>query len=234
MLRDFAGLKTGDRATLHLPMVPELPITMLACARLGVINSEVFGGFSGEACGIRVADSASRVLITMDGYYRSGKLIDHKANADIATAVAEQNGQKIDKVLVWRRLRDQSATSTPMVEGRDYDLREVMKGFAGGKVAPVSMPAEAPMFLMYTSGTTGRPKGCQHSTGGYLAYVAGTPKYIEDIHPEDVYWCIAGIGWDPGHSYIVYGPLALSTSHRNYKGVTLHPHRGRACRNSGG
>jgi Acyl-coenzyme A synthetases/AMP-(fatty) acid ligases len=110
----------------------------------------------------------------MDGYYRSGKLIDHKANADIAVVVAERNGQKIDKVLVWRRLRDQDATATPMVAGRDYDLREVMKGFAGRKVDPVSMPAEAPLFLMYTSGTTGRPKGCQHSTGGYLAYVAGT------------------------------------------------------------
>src|SRR3984957_9492937 len=126
MLRDFACLKAGDRVTLHLPMVLELPITMLACARLGIIHSEVFGGFSGEACGIRVADSASRVLITMDGYYRSGKLIDHKANADIAAAVAERNGQKIDKVLLGPRLRDQSATASPMVAGRDYDLREVM------------------------------------------------------------------------------------------------------------
>jgi acetyl-CoA synthetase len=230
MLRDFAGLKTGDRVTLHLPMVPELPITMLACARLGVIHSEVFGGFSGEACGIRVADSQSRVLITMDGYYRSGKLIDHKANADIAAAAAEQNGQKIDKILVWRRLRDRSATATPMVEGRDYDLREVMKGFAGRKIAPVSMPAEAPLFLMYTSGTTGRPKGCQHSTGGYLAYVAGTSKYIQDIHPEDVYWCMADIGWITGHSYIVYGPLAIAATSVIYEGVPIYPDAGRAWR----
>ena len=230
MLRDFAGLKTGDRVTLHLPMVPELPITMLACARLGVIHSEVFGGFSGEACGIRVADSQSQVLITMDGYYRSGKLIDHKANADIAAAVAERNGQKIDKVLVWPRLRDRSATSTPMVEGRDYDLREVMKGFAGHKVTPVSMPAEAPLFLMYTSGTTGRPKGCQHSTGGYLAYVAGTSKYIQDIHPEDVYWCMADIGWITGHSYIVYGPLAIAATSVIYEGVPIYPDAGRAWR----
>jgi acetyl-CoA synthetase len=230
MLRDFAGLKTGDRVTLHLPMVPELPITMLACARLGVIHSEVFGGFSGEACGIRVADSASRVLITMDGYYRSGKLIDHKRNADIAVAVADQNGQKIEKVLIWRRLRDRSATSTPLVEGRDYDLREVMKGFAGRKVVPVSMPAEAPMFLMYTSGTTGRPKGCQHSTGGYLAYVAGTSKYIQDIHPEDVYWCMADIGWITGHSYIVYGPLAIAATSVIYEGVPTYPDAGRAWR----
>ena len=230
MLRDFAGLKAGDRVTLHLPMVPELPVTMLACARLGIIHSEVFGGFSGEACGIRVADSASRVLITMDGYYRSGKLIDHKANADIAAVVAERNGQKIDKVLVWRRLREQDATSTPMVSGRDYDLREVMKGFAGRKVDPVSMPAEAPLFLMYTSGTTGRPKGCQHSTGGYLAYVAGTSKYIQDIHPEDVYWCMADIGWITGHSYIVYGPLAIAATSVIYEGVPTYPDAGRPWR----
>jgi acetyl-CoA synthetase len=230
MLRDFADLKAGDRVTLHLPMVPELPITMLACARLGVIHSEVFGGFSGEACGIRVADSQSRVLITMDGYYRSGKLLDHKANADIAAAVAERNGQKIEKVLVWPRLRDKSATATPMVAGRDYDLREVMKGFVGHKVAPVSMPAEAPLFLMYTSGTTGRPKGCQHSTGGYLAYVAGTSRYIQDIHPEDVYWCMADIGWITGHSYIVYGPLAIAATSVIYEGVPIYPDAGRAWR----
>ena len=230
MLRDFAGLNAGDRVTLHLPMVPELPITMLACARLGVIHSEVFGGFSGEACGIRVADSQSRVLITMDGYYRSGKLIDHKSNADISAAVAERNGQKIDKVLVWRRLRDRSATSTPMVSDRDYDLREIMKEFAGRKVAPVSMPAEAPLFLMYTSGTTGRPKGCQHSTGGYLAYVAGTSKYIQDIHPEDVYWCMADIGWITGHSYIVYGPLAIAATSVIYEGVPIYPDAGRPWR----
>jgi acetyl-CoA synthetase len=230
MLRDFAGLKTGDRVTLHLPMVPELPITMLACARLGIIHSQVFGGFSGEACGIRIADSASRVLITMDGYYRSGKLLDHKANADVAVAVAEKNGQKVDKVLVWRRLRDRSATSIPMVAGRDYDLREVMKKFAGSKVAPVSMPAEAPLFLMYTSGTTGRPKGCQHGTGGYLAYVAGTSKYIQDIHPEDVYWCMADIGWITGHSYIVYGPLAIAATSVVYEGVPTFPDAGRPWR----
>jgi acetyl-CoA synthetase len=230
MLRDFAGLKTGDRVTLHLPMVAELPITMLACARLGVIHSEVFGGFSGEACGVRITDSQSRVLITMDGYYRSGKLIDHKRNADVAVAVAEENGQKVDKVLVWPRLRDKSATTTPMVAGRDYDLREVMKGFAGHRVAPVSMPAEAPLFLMYTSGTTGRPKGCQHSTGGYLAYVAGTSKYIQDIHPEDVYWCLADIGWITGHSYIVYGPLAIAATSVVYEGVPNYPDAARPWR----
>jgi acetyl-CoA synthetase len=157
-------------------------------------------------------------------------LLDHKANADVAVAVAEKNGQKVDKVLVWRRLRDRSATSTPMVAGRDYDLREVMKKFAGSKVAPVPMPAEAPLFLMYTSGTTGRPKGCQHGTGGYLAYVAGTSKYIQDIHPEDVYWCMADIGWITGHSYIVYGPLAIAATSVVFEGVPTFPDAGRPWR----
>ncbi|HYM90996.1 MAG TPA: AMP-binding protein, partial [bacterium] len=203
LLRDFAGLRTGDRVTLHLPMTPELPITMLACARLGIVHSVVFGGFSGEACGIRIADSGSHVLITMDGYYRNGKLLDHKPNADIAIATAQKEGQQVEKVLVWRRLRDRSATTAPKDKGRDYIMNDLLKDYAGSHVSPVSMPADAPLFLMYTSGTTGRPKGCQHSTGGYLAYVAGTSKYIQDIHPTDVYWCLADIGWITGHSYIV-------------------------------
>jgi acetyl-CoA synthetase len=117
-----------------------------------------------------------------------------------------------------------------MVPGRDYDLREVMKEFAGRKVDPVSMPAEAPLFLMYTSGTTGKPKGCQHSTGGYLSYVAGTSKYIQDIHPEDVYWCMADIGWITGHSYIVYGPLAIAATSVVYEGVPTYPDAGRTWR----
>jgi acetyl-CoA synthetase len=230
LLRDFAGLKTGDRVTLHLPMTPELPVTMLACARLGIIHSVVFGGFSGEACGIRMADSGSRVLITMDGYYRNGKLIDHKANADIAVAAAEKEGQKVEKVLVWRRFRNKSASTTPMVEGRDHVIDDLLPKYAGRNVDPISMPAEAPLFLMYTSGTTGRPKGCQHRTGGYLAYVAGTSKYIQDIHPTDVYWCFADIGWITGHSYIVYGPLALAATSVIYEGVPTYPDAGRPWR----
>jgi acetyl-CoA synthetase len=230
LLRDFAGLKTGDRVTLHLPMTPELPVTMLACARLGIIHSVVFGGFSGEACGIRMADSGSRVLITMDGYYRNGKLIDHKGNADIAVATAEKEGQKVEKVLVWRRFRNKSASTTPMVEGRDHVIDDLLPKYAGRNVDPISMPAEAPLFLMYTSGTTGRPKGCQHRTGGYLAYVAGTSKYIQDIHPTDVYWCFADIGWITGHSYIVYGPLALAATSVIYEGVPTYPDAGRPWR----
>ncbi len=230
LLRDFAGLKAGDRVTLHMPMVPELPVTMLACARLGVIHSEVFGGFSGHACGTRIADSGSRVLITMDGYYRAGSMTDHKVKADEALAAAATEGQEVDKVLVWRRRPGQYASETPMVEGRDFFVDEVLAGYRGQTVEPVSMPAEAPLFLMYTSGTTGRPKGCQHSTGGYLAYVAGTSKYYQDIHPGDMYWCMADIGWITGHSYIVYGPLALGTTTVIYEGVPNYPDGGRPWR----
>jgi len=230
LLRDFAGLKAGDRVTLHMPMVPELPITMLACARIGVIHSEVYGGFSGGACGERIEDSGSRVLITIDGYYRSGKLIDHKEKTDIALKVSEEKGQTLDKVLVWRRYRGKYVSKRPMVEGRDYFIEDVIKDYAGKRIEPVPMSAEDPLFLMYTSGTTGKPKGCQHSTGGYLAYVAGTSKYVQDIHPEDVYWCMADIGWITGHSYIVYGPLALAATSVMYEGVPTYPDAGRPWR----
>jgi len=230
LLRDFAGLKAGDRVTVHMPMVAELPITMLACARLGVIHSVVFGGFSGEACGLRAADSGSHVMIYMDGYYRSGKMIDHKASAEIAVATAEKEGQKIDKVLVWKRYPGKYVSATPMVKGRDFFVDEVLKDYRGKTVEPVPMDAEAPLFLMYTSGTTGKPKGCQHRTGGYLAYVTGTSKYIQDIHPEDVYWCMADIGWITGHSYIVYGPLALAATSVIYEGVPTFPDAGRVWR----
>ncbi|MBI1954980.1 MAG: acetate--CoA ligase, partial [Acidobacteria bacterium] len=230
VLRDFCGLKTGDRVTIHMPMVAELPITMLACARLGIVHSVVFGGFSGEAAGLRAADSGSRVMIYMDGYYRSGKVIDHKPSADLAVEVAEKGGQKVDKVLVWRRHRGQYMSTASMVPGRDYFIDEVLKDFKHKKVDPVSMDAEAPLFLMYTSGTTGKPKGCQHRTGGYLAYVTGTSKYYQDIHPEDVYWCMADIGWITGHSYIVYGPLALAATSVVFEGVPTYPDAGRAWR----
>ncbi|HEY3512026.1 acetate--CoA ligase [Kribbella sp. NPDC051137] len=230
LLREYCGLKTGDRVTFHLPMVPELPVAMLACARLGVIHSEVFGGFSGTACGGRIADSGSRVLITMDAYQRGGQLIDHKVKADEAVAEAARNGQEVDKVLVFRRYPDKYSSDTPMVSGRDVFVDDVLPDYRGRIVEPVSMPAEAPLFLMYTSGTTGRPKGCEHSTGGYLAYVTGTSKYYQDIHPEDTYWCCADIGWITGHSYIVYGPLSLGTTSVLYEGAPTYPDAGRCWR----
>ena len=230
LLRDFCGLKAGDRVTLHMPMVPELPITMLACARLGVIHSQVFAGFSGSACGGRIADSGSTILITMDSYYRSGDLLEHKVKADEAVEAARKEGQEVDKVLVWRRYPGQYSAKTPMVEGRDFFVDDVLADYQRAVVEPVSMPAEAPLFLMYTSGTTGRPKGCQHSTGGYLSYVTGTSKFYQDIHPEDTYWCMADIGWITGHSYIVYGPLSLGTTSVIYEGTPNYPDAGRPWR----
>ncbi len=230
LLRDFCGLKAGDRVTFHMPMVPELPVAMLACARLGVIHSQVFGGFSGAACGHRIADSGSHVLITMDGYYRSGELVDHKAKADEAVAAAAREGTAVHNVLVWRRHPGQYSSKTPMVEGRDFFIDELLKEYQGKIVEPVPMPAEAPLFLMYTSGTTGRPKGCQHSTGGYLAYVTGTSKFYQDIHPDDTYWCMADIGWITGHSYIVYGPLSVGTTSVVYEGTPNYPDAGRPWR----
>ena len=230
LLREFGGVQTGDRVTFHLPMVLELPVSMLACARLGVIHSEVFGGFSGTACGERIADSKSHILVTMDGYYRNGELIDHKAKADEAVKVAREQGVEVEKVLVWRRYPGQYVSKSPMIAGRDFFVDELLADYHRKIVEPVSLPAEAPLFLMYTSGTTGHPKGCQHSTGGYLAYVTGTSKYYQDIHPEDTYWCFADIGWITGHSYIVYGPLALGTTSVIYEGVPLYPDAGRAFR----
>ena len=230
LLREFGGVQTGDRVTFHLPMVPELPVSMLACARLGVIHSEVFGGFSGTACGGRIADSGSRILVTIDGYYRNGELVDHKAKADEAVQAAHVQGFDVEKVLVWRRYPGRYVSKSPMVEGRDFFIDELLADYHRKIVEPVSMPAEAPLFLMYTSGTTGKPKGCQHSTGGYLAYVAGTSKYYQDIHPDDTYWCFADIGWITGHSYIVYGPLALGTTSVMYEGVPTYPDAGRAWR----
>jgi acetyl-CoA synthetase len=230
LLRDFCGLKEGDRVTLHMPMVPELPIAMLACARLGVVHNQVFGGFSGAACGGRIADSGSHILITIDGYYRNGELLDHKAKAEEAIAAAKKDGAEVQKVLVWQRHAGTYSSKTPMVKRRDFFVDEVLADYHGKIVEPVSMPAEAPLFLMYTSGTTAKPKGCQHSTGGYLSYVAGTSKYYQDIHPEDTYWCFADIGWITGHSYIVYGPLALAATSVMYEGVPTYPDAGRTWR----
>ncbi|MFP4048332.1 MAG: acetate--CoA ligase [Desulfovermiculus sp.] len=230
VLRDFCGLKAGDRVTLYLPMTPELPITMLACARLGVIHCQVFAGFSGKACGDRIWDSESEVLITMDAYYRSGKLLNHKANADEAVEAAKKQGQEVNKVLIWRRYPGKYSSSSEVVEDRDFFLDELLHKYRCAEVEPVSMPAEGVLFLMYTSGSTGRPKGCQHSIGGYLSYVAWMSKYVQDIHPEDVYWCMADIGWITGHSFIVYGPLAVAASTVIYEGVPTYPDPGRCWR----
>ncbi len=230
LLRDECGLQAGDCVTLHLPMTLDLPVTMLACARLGVIHSQVFSGFSGKACADRIVDSGSRVLITADAYWRGGKLLDHKEKADIAVAEAAAAGQAVDKVLVFRRYPGRDSSPTPMVAGRDFFVDELLAKYRGARVEPVSLRSEDTLFLMYTSGTTGKPKGAQHAIGGYLAYVTGTSKWIQDIHPEDVYWCMADIGWITGHSYIVYGPLALAASSVIYEGTPTFPDAGRPWR----
>ncbi|MCF8045305.1 MAG: acetate--CoA ligase [Desulfarculaceae bacterium] len=230
LLRNKAKLKRGDRVTIHMPMSAELPITMLACARLGVIHSVVFGGFPASACADRIVDSQSRVLITMDAYHRSGKLLDHKPHADEAVKLSEEQGQTVDTVLVWQRYPGKYSSDKPMKDGRDITVNEEIAKYYGERIEPERMLAEEPLFLMYTSGTTGKPKGCQHSTGGYLAYVTGTSKYIQDIQPKDVYWCMADIGWITGHSYIVYGPLSLCASSVIYEGVPTFPDAGRSWR----
>src|SRR5437588_246626 len=230
LLKDFCGVKPQDRVTFHLPMVPDLPVAMLACARLGVIHSQVFGGFSGAAAGQRMGDAQSTILVTMDAYYRNGELIDHKIKADDAVEAAKEEGIEVDKILVFRRIPGEYHSESEMVEGRDYFVDELLKDYEGKEVEPESMKAEDTLFLMYTSGTTGRPKGAQHSIGGYLSYVAGTAKYYQDIHPEDTYWCFADIGWITGHSYIVYGPLALGTTSVMYEGIPTYPDAGRPWR----
>ena len=230
LLRDFCGLKRGDRVTLHLPMIPELPITMLACARLGVIHSQVFSGFSGNACGDRISDSQSRVLITADAYYRGGNLIDHKKAADAAVETAAKSTSVLEKVLVWQRHPGTYSAQTPLVDDRDFVINDILPKYRGQRIEPERMQSTDPLFLMYTSGSTGRPKACQHSTGGYLSYAAGTSHVVQDIHPTDVYWCMADIGWITGHSYIVYGPLALAASTVVYEGVPTYPDAGRPWR----
>jgi acetyl-CoA synthetase len=215
------GVEEDDIVTVHLPMVPALPITMLACARIGAPHSVVFGGFSASALADRVNDGDSDYVVTIDGYYRRGDFLPHIEKTD--DALEEVDGDP--QVLTWTR-HDEVHDSVDVSD--DYTMvADLLEDHRRERVEPVSRDAEDPLFLMYTSGTTGEPKGCQHRTGGYLAYVAGTSKYVEDIKPEDTYWCSADIGWITGHSYIVYGPLALGTTSVMYEGTPDHPHKGR-------
>ena len=223
MLRDV-GVEEDDIVTLHLPMVPALPITMLACARIGAPHSQVFAGFSADALATRIDDAESDVVVTIDGYYRRGEFLHHKRKADDAVEAADT---AVDTVLVWTRNGPEAVhKEATMIEGQDTLVENRLPEHRGERVDPVSRDAEDPLFLMYTSGTTGKPKGCQHRTGGYLAWVAGTSRNVLDIKPEDTYWCSADIGWITGHSYIVYGPLALGTTSVMREGAPDTPHRG--------
>ena len=207
------GVKKGDVVSIYLPMIPELPIAMLACARIGAPHSVVFAGFSAEAFRDRVEDAGSKYVITCDGYYRRGKLLKHKEKTDEGIA-----GMDIKKVIVVKR----ADGNVPMKEGRDVWWHDIVDG-KPAECPPEEMDAEDLLFLMYTSGTTGKPKGVMHTTGGYMVGVTTTMKWVFDVKDDDVYWCTADIGWITGHSYIVYGPLANGVTSVMYEGAPDYP-----------
>ncbi|AEH38455.1 acetate/CoA ligase [Halopiger xanaduensis SH-6] len=218
-LRDI-GVEEDDVVTLYLPMIPELPIAMLACARIGAPHSVVFAGFSADALAMRMNAADSEYLITCDGYYRRGDALNHKEKADKGLRSVDQD---VTSVVVDRL--GEELTHFLGNDARDYD--ELVAEHEGASVEPVTRDAEDMLFLMYTSGTTGEPKGVKHTTGGYLAYTAWTSQAVLDLVPEDTYWCSADIGWITGHSYIVYGPLALGTTTVMYEGTPDYPERDR-------
>jgi acetyl-CoA synthetase len=230
VLREDFGVAPGDRVTLHLPMNLDLPIAMLACARLGAIHSVVFSGFSARACADRILDSGSRLLLTADVYRRGGSVLDHKAKADATAALVEEGGGRLDAVLVFTRDPERYASPTPLRVGRDRLASPLLARRRGTRVAPVPRASNDGLFLMYSSGTTGKPKGCLHGHGGYLAWVAATSRWTLDLHPGDVYWAMADIGWITGHSYIVYGPLLSGVTSLLYEGVPHYPDPGRPWR----
>ncbi len=210
------GIKKGDRVTLYLPMIPELPIAMLACTRIGAIHSVVFGGFSAEALAERINDCGSNLLITSDGSFRGGKIVTIKLNADKALDTCPT----VKNVIVVKR----TDINVRMEQGRDYWWHNLMKDRNISNVCkPVAMDAEDPLFILYTSGSTGKPKGVLHTTGGYLVYTQQTFKYVFDCKDDDVFWCTADIGWVTGHSYIVYGPLANGATEVMFESIPTYP-----------
>ncbi|MGH8937415.1 MAG: acetate--CoA ligase [Acidimicrobiia bacterium] len=212
------GVQKGDRVAIYLGMIPELPIAMLACARIGAPHSVVFGGFSADALTDRIQDAEAKVLVTQDGGWRRGQVVPLKANADAAMARCPT----IETAVVVRRCENQ----VEMQEGRDVWYHEVVAGQTAD-FEPASLGAEDILYILYTSGTTAKPKGVVHTQGGYLTGVAATHYYVFDLKPDDVYWCAADIGWVTGHSYIVYGPLTNGTTGLMYEGTPDHPDKDR-------
>jgi acetyl-CoA synthetase len=208
------GVQRGDRVNIYLPMIPEAAVAMLACARIGAAHSVVFGGFSSNSLRDRINDAEAKVLITADGGYRRGEVFPLKPVADEAL----DDTPSITGVVVVRR----GGNEVPMEEGRDHWYHDLMA--AADPVCPAEpMDSEQLLFLLYTSGTTGKPKGIMHTSGGYLTQVAFTHKYVFDLHDDDIYWCTADVGWITGHSYIVYGPLANGATQVMYEGVPNFP-----------
>jgi len=211
------GVKKGDRVSIYLPMILELPIAMLACARIGAIHNVVFGGFSADALKDRILDCGSQILICVDGYYRGGRVVRSKDNADAAL----ESCPDVKDVIVVKRANNEVAIK----EGRDYWWDDEMAAEDIKQYCePEVMDAEDPLFILYTSGSTGKPKGVLHTQAGYLLFCYQTFKWIFDVKDEDTFWCTADIGWVTGHSYIVYGPLAFGATSLMFEGVPTYPH----------